>query len=66
MNKTKYINTLWQELQAWPGEVLENTMWACESKFVDGMVNERGDLEIAASLPQPHLTRKPCQSKYRT
>ncbi|MDO8650757.1 MAG: hypothetical protein Q7R66_01010 [Undibacterium sp.] len=66
MNKTECINTLRQELKGWPGEVLENTMWACESKFVDGMVNGRGDLEVAASLPQPHLTRKLCQPKYRT
>lgn len=55
MTKTEYMNTLRQELEGLPAGMLESVMWAYESKFVDGMVAGRSDLEIAASLPQPNL-----------
>ncbi|MES2049985.1 MAG: DUF1700 domain-containing protein [Pseudomonadota bacterium] len=55
MNKTEYMNTLRQELNGLPAEVVEDTMWAYEGRFVDGMVAGRDELEIAASLPAPHI-----------
>lgn len=55
MNKTEYMNTLRQELNGLPAEVLEDTMWAYEGRFVDGMAAGRDEMEIAASLPAPHI-----------
>ena len=55
MNKTEYMNTLRQELNGLPSEVVEDTMWAYEGRFVDAMVAGRDELEIAASLPAPHI-----------
>lgn len=55
MNKTEYMNTLRQELNGLPAEVLEDTMWAYEGRFVDGLVAGRDEIEIAASLPAPHI-----------
>ncbi len=55
MTKTEYMNTLRQELSGLPSDVLEDTMWAYEGRFVDGMVAGRDELEIAASLPAPHI-----------
>lgn len=55
MTKTEYMNTLRQELNGLPAEVVEDTMWAYEGRFVDGMVAGRDELQIAASLPAPHI-----------
>jgi uncharacterized membrane protein len=55
MNKTEYMNTLRQELNGLPAEVLEDTMWAYEGRFVDGMAAGRDEIDIAASLPAPHI-----------
>lgn len=55
MTKTEYMNTLRQELHGLPAEVVEDTMWAYEGRFVDGMAAGRDELEIAASLPAPHI-----------
>ena len=55
MNKTEYMNTLRQELNGLPSEVVEDTMWAYEGRFVDGMVAGRDEMEIAASLPPPRI-----------
>lgn len=55
MNKTEYMNTLRQELDGLPADVLEDTMWAYEGRFVDGMVAGRDESAIADSLPAPHI-----------
>jgi uncharacterized membrane protein len=55
MNKTEYMNTLRQELNGLPAEVVEDTMWAYEGRFVDGMVAGRDEVDIAAGLPAPHI-----------
>lgn len=55
MNKTDYMNRLRQELEGLPADMLEHTMWAYESKFVDGMIAGRSEADIAAALPPPHL-----------
>jgi uncharacterized membrane protein len=55
MNKTEYMNSLRQELTGLPAEVVEDTMWAYEGRFVDGMVAGRDEMDIAASLPAPHI-----------
>ena len=55
MNKTEYINTLRQELKGLPADVVEDTMWAYEGRFVDAMVAGRDEMDIAASLPAPHI-----------
>lgn len=55
MNKTEYMNTLRQELNGLPSEVVEDTMWAYEGRFVDGMVAGRDEMDIAASLPAPRI-----------
>lgn len=55
MTKTTYMNTLRQELDGLPAEVVEDTMWAYEGRFVDGMVAGRTESDIAASLPAPHI-----------
>lgn len=55
MNKTEYMNTLRQELEGLPAEIVEDTMWAYEGRFVDGMVAGRDELDIAAGLPAPHI-----------
>lgn len=55
MNKTEYMNTLRQELDGLPADVLEDTMWAYEGRFVDGMVAGRDETAIADGLPAPHI-----------
>ncbi|MFZ6751062.1 DUF1700 domain-containing protein [Undibacterium sp. Ren11W] len=55
MNKTEYMNMLKQELSGLPSEVIEDTLWSYEAKFVDAMVAGRDENEIVASLPKPHL-----------
>lgn len=55
MNKTDYMNTLRQELEGLPAETVEDTMWAYEGRFVDGMAAGRDEQDIANSLPVPHL-----------
>lgn len=55
MNKTEYMNSLRQELEGLPAEVIEETMWTYESKFVDALLAGRSESEIAESLPQPRL-----------
>lgn len=55
MNKTEYMNSLRQELEGLPAEVIEETMWTYESKFVDALLTGRSESEIADSLPQPRL-----------
>lgn len=55
MNKTDYMNTLRQELEGLPADVVEDTMWAYEGRFVDGLVAGRDESAIAASLPAPHI-----------
>lgn len=55
MNKTEYMNSLRQELEGLPAEVIEESMWTYESKFADAMLAGRSESEIADSLPQPRL-----------
>lgn len=55
MNKTEYMNTLRQELNGLPAQVVEDTMWAYEGRFVDAMLAGRDEQQIAASLPAPHI-----------
>uniref|UniRef100_UPI00374D8CC3 DUF1700 domain-containing protein n=1 Tax=Undibacterium sp. TaxID=1914977 RepID=UPI00374D8CC3 len=55
MNKTEYMNTLRQALEGLPAEVIEETMWTYERKFIDAMVSGSSEEEIAASLPKPSL-----------
>lgn len=55
MNKTDYMNTLRQKLEGLPAETVEDTMWAYEGRFVDGMAAGRDEQDIASSLPAPHL-----------
>ena len=55
MNKAEYMNELRQELNGLPANVVEDTMWAYEGRFVDGMAAGRNELDIAASLPAPHI-----------
>ena len=55
MNKTEYMNTLRQVLQGLPADVIEDTTWAYEGRFVDGMSAGRDELNITAGLPAPHI-----------
>lgn len=55
MDKTEYMTSLRQELEGLPAEVIEETMWSYESKFIDALLAGRSESEIAASLPQPRL-----------
>ncbi|MFZ6649211.1 DUF1700 domain-containing protein [Undibacterium sp. TJN25] len=55
MDKTEYMNALRQALEGLPAEVIEETMWGYERKFIDAMVAGRSEEEIAASLPRPSL-----------
>ncbi len=55
MDKTEYMNALRQALEGLPAEVIEETMWSYERKFIDAMVAGRSEEEIAASLPRPSL-----------
>ena len=55
MNKTEYMNTLRRELEGLPAELIEDTLWTYEGKFVDGMVAGQTEEEIAAKLPTPQL-----------
>lgn len=55
MNKTTYMNALRKALEDLPASVIEETVWAYESKFVDGMTTGKTEEEIAAGLPKPEL-----------
>lgn len=55
MNKTDYMNTLRRELEGLPAELIEDTLWTYEGKFVDGLVAGQTEEEIAAKLPTPQL-----------
>lgn len=55
MNKNDYMNTLKQELAGLPAEVIEDTLWSYEGKFVDAMLAGREESAYAAGLPKPHL-----------
>lgn len=55
MNKSTYMNALRLALEGLPAEVIEQTMWEYESKFVDGMVAGQSEEEIASHLPKPGL-----------
>ena len=55
MNKSEYMNALRLELNGLPADVIEDIMWAYEGRFVDGMAAGRDALDIAASLPAPHI-----------
>ena len=55
MNKTEYMNALRQELNGLPADVIEDTMWSYEGRFIDGIAAGRDELNIAASLPTPSV-----------
>ena len=67
MTKTEYMNTLRLELDGLPADVVEDTMWAYEGRFVDGLVAGRTESDIAGGLPAPHLVaaQKRASTRYQ-
>lgn len=65
MNKSEYMNALKQSLDGLPTAVVEETMWAYESKFIDALMAGRSEEQVAASLPSPQLVAAQQRSKAR-
>ncbi|MFZ6711439.1 DUF1700 domain-containing protein [Undibacterium sp. TC9W] len=67
MNKTAYMNALREALDGLPANVIEDTMWEYERKFIDAMVAGKSEEEIAAGLPKPELlaAQKKASTRYQ-
>lgn len=55
MNKTEYMNTLNQALQGLPAELIEQTMWAYDKKFADGLASGSSEADVIAKLANPRV-----------
>lgn len=55
MNKAEYLQTLRQELQGLPPDLIQDTLWTYEGKFVDAMLRGKSEEEIVMILPRPQL-----------
>jgi uncharacterized membrane protein len=53
MNKTDYMNRLKAEMSGFPGQIIEETLWAYEAKFVDGIKQGATEEQICSNLPSP-------------
>lgn len=65
MNRTEYMNTLAQELQALPQPVIQDTLRSYEQKFIDGLAAGKTEAEISANLPNPRLVAAQLRASQR-
>jgi uncharacterized membrane protein len=64
MNKTDYMNRLKAEMNGFPGQLIEESLWTYEAKFVEGLQQGMTEEAICLSLPSPMMVAQQVRKQF--